>query len=70
MKNKSKFAKELIITLIVASLLSGTITLILSFTLANLGVSSDSMGYVANIGATIWGLFVGYKISSLLREYY
>lgn len=68
MKNKSKFARELIITLIVASLLSGAVTLILSFFLVNLGVSSDSIDYVANIGATIWGLLVGYRINTLLRE--
>jgi putative Mn2+ efflux pump MntP len=69
MKNKSEFAKELIITLLVASLLSSSVTLIFSFTLVNLGVSGNSIGYVANIGATIWGLFVGYKINTLLREY-
>lgn len=69
MKNKSKFARELIVTLIVASLLSGAVTLILSFFLVNLGVSSDSIDYVANIGATIWGLFVGYRINTLLREH-
>lgn len=69
MKNKSKFAKELIITLIVASLLSSTVVIILAFTLINLGASTDSIMYVNTLGATVWGLFVGYKINSLLREY-
>ena len=69
MKNKSKFAKELIITLIVASLLSGVMTFILSFTFANLGVLAESRDYVVGVGAAIWGLFVGFKTNTLLRDY-
>ena len=68
MKNKIKFIKELIITIVIASLLNFIVTFVLSFILVNVGVPSDSIGYVANIGAAIWGIFVGYKVNTLLRE--
>jgi hypothetical protein len=59
MINKIKFAKELITAFIIASLFSFTVTFLVSFVLFSPGVSPDSTGYTATIGAALWGLFVG-----------
>lgn len=69
MKNKSKFIKELLMTLLVASLLSSTIVIILAFILLNLKASNSTVMYVNTFGASVWGLFVGYKLNSLLRDH-
>jgi hypothetical protein len=68
MKNKSKFIKELVIMLIIASLLSSTVVILLAFLLMNLNASEKTIMYVNTIGASVWGLFVGYKLNTLLRD--
>jgi hypothetical protein len=69
MKNKSKFAVEIIITLIVAMLLSSTVAIILAFIAGNLGAKADSLVWVNTVASTAWGLFVGYKLNTLIREH-
>lgn len=70
MKNKSKFIKELIITLIVATLLSSVLALIMAFILGIIGTATDEiLSYVNTVASTIWGLIVGYKLHMLLQEY-
>jgi hypothetical protein len=69
MKNKSKFALELFITLIVASLLSSVIAITLGFTIMNLGGNTDALTYVNTIASSAWGIFVGYKLNTLLRQH-
>ncbi|MET0980090.1 MAG: hypothetical protein ABWX90_02440 [Candidatus Saccharimonadales bacterium] len=69
MKNKSKFALEIIITLIVATLLSSTIAVILAFIAGNLGAKTHSLVWVNTVASIAWGLFIGYKLSTLIREH-
>lgn len=68
MKNKSKFIKELVVMLIIASLLSSTVVILLAFLLMNLNASEKTIMYVNTLGASVWGLFVGYKLNTLLRD--
>jgi cell shape-determining protein MreC len=68
MKNKARFIKEIIITLIVATLISIVLSAILIFILANFDAVTKGGEYVNTVSSSIWGLMVGYKISSLLRE--
>jgi hypothetical protein len=34
----------------------------------NLNASEKTIMYVNTIGASMWGLFVGYKLNTLLRD--
>ena len=70
MKNRSKFALELLITLLVASLLSSVISLGLGFIMYNLGTANtDTIGYVNMLAAVSWGVYVGYKVKSLIEQH-
>jgi len=69
MKNKTKFVLELFITLIVASLLSSVIAFILAFIVGNLGGTIDSMSWINTTASCAWGVFVGYKLNTLIRQH-
>lgn len=70
MKNRSKFALELLIILLVASLLSSVISLGLGFIMYNLGTANtDTIGYVNMLAAVSWGVYVGYKVKSLIEQH-
>ena len=70
MDNKGKFALEIVVTLVIASLLSSVVSLGLGFIIYNLGMNnSDTIAYVNMIATTSWGLYVGYKIKSLIEQH-
>lgn len=69
MKNKATFFKELIITLIVAMLLASVVAIVLMFIVGTLGGNTEAMSYVNTFSSMVWGLFIGYKLNTLLREH-
>lgn len=70
MNRKLQFAKEFVVAMLVATLLSSVIALLLSFVLMNLGMDvMEMMTYVNITTSIIWGLFVGYRLNTLVREY-
>lgn len=69
MKNKSKFAIELIITIVVAGILSSIIGFIAIFITANLGVLDQSHSAISSTVGIVFGSIVGYKLNSLIRSH-
>ena len=70
MNNKLKFTQELIVTLIIASLFTALVGFIFIFAALNLGADAEwAMQTQRTILGTIWGLYVGYKLNTLIRQY-
>lgn len=69
MKNVSKFIMEALITIIVAGLVSLMVATLLGFISGNLGWGSEGMMYTTTISSAVFGLVVGYKLNSLIREH-
>jgi hypothetical protein len=70
MKNRSKFALELLITLLVATLLSSVISLGLGAVVRVLDIANtDTINYVNMLAAVSWGAYVGYKFKSLIEQH-
>lgn len=69
MKNSSQFIVELFVTGIVAFLLSTVSVLILSFVFANIDSYGGSEVIISSVGGVIFGLVVGYKLNSLVKQY-
>lgn len=68
MKNTTNTLTELIITLLVAALLSGVIYLILGFTAGNFNLGADGQQFASSISSITFGLIVGYKLGFLGRK--
>ncbi len=69
MKNKAKFTLELFITLLIASLISSVFALILGFTIMNLGGDTGALTYANTLASSVWGVVVGYKLNTLIRQH-
>lgn len=69
MKNPSKFALELAITVIVAYLLSLIVSFVLVFVFGNMGPDVDTKDINNLISGAVFGLIVGFKLNSLLRQH-
>lgn len=69
MKNVSKFITETLLTIVVAGLVSLVVATLLGFISGNLGWGNDGMMYTTAISSGVFGLIVGYKLNSLIREY-
>ncbi len=69
MKNIPKFVTEIIVTVIVAGLLSMVSVAILLFIFGNLRMGNDVVVYANTISSIVFGLVVGYKSNSLIREH-
>jgi hypothetical protein len=69
MKNRSKFALEVVITLIVASLVSSAVAILTGLVIMNLGGKTESLSYVNTLASCLWGVVVGYKLNSLIRQH-
>lgn len=71
MKDKSKLALELFVTLLIASLLSSTISLGLGMIMRSFGMGDpNTINYVNMLAALAWGLYVGYKVKSLIEQHH
>lgn len=68
MKNLRKFIVELVITIVVALLLSLLAALILGFAAGNAGVLGKYFSEINMLTGVIFGLIVGYKLNTLVRE--
>ncbi len=69
MKNTSKFITELLITIVVAALISIILAAILGFISSNLALGDNGMTYVNGISNTVFGLIIGFKLSTLMRDH-
>lgn len=67
MKNTTNKLSGLIITLVVAILLSGVVFAILAFIAGNLNQGSEGQMFASSISSITFGLIVGYKLA-LLRQ--
>lgn len=65
----SKMLTELLVTFIVATLLSVLLSVGLAFIAANLNTGADGQTYAGIIGSIFFGLIVGYKLHELVRVY-
>ncbi|GEM_PF-3353606 len=68
MKNVSKFIIELVITIVVAGLLSTIVTLVLTFVTGNAGTFNESVANINLVSSILFGLIIGYKLNSLLQQ--
>jgi ABC-type multidrug transport system permease subunit len=68
-KNLHKLLLELVFTLVVAALLSIVLAFFALFVLANLNVPVEYRSYVNFVSGALFGLFVGYKLKTLVVEY-
>lgn len=69
MKNIPKFLTEIIVTVIVAGILSMVPAAILLFIFGNLQMGDNGVVYANTISSIVFGLVVGYKLNSLIREH-
>lgn len=70
MNNKILFASRLIVTIIVAGLVSALIGTILLFIFSNIGMSDEySVSQSGWITSVLFGLLVGYRLNDLIRQY-
>lgn len=68
-KNSTKLLVEIVFTLVVAALLSILLAFFALFILANLNVPVEYRSYVNFASGALFGLFVGYKLKTLIVEY-
>lgn len=69
MNNTPKFVKELALTIIVAALISIVLATLLGFISGNLALGENGTMYVNAISNGVFGLIVGYKLSTLVRQH-
>lgn len=60
---------ELLVTLIVATLLSALLYIGLAFAAGNLNMGTDDQMQAGILSSIAFGLIVGYKLNELVREY-
>lgn len=60
---------RIILTLVIAALVTSAIGLILVFILGNLGIYEKSVNTINSTLGILYGLLVGYKTNDLIREY-
>lgn len=69
MKNPSKFALELAVTVVVAFLLSLVLSLILTFAIGNSSFNGNWPMIVNSVSSVVFGLIIGFKLNDLLRQH-
>jgi predicted membrane protein len=69
MKSTPKFITELIITIVIAGILSGIAALLLAFITGNAGTFNESVATINAMSSVVFGLIIGYKLNSLLRQH-
>lgn len=70
MKNTPKFTIELIITIVVATILSAIVSFLTALLAKSFNASTvDAITYANTSAATAWGLIVGYKLHSLIEQH-
>lgn len=68
MNNTSKFIVEIVITIIIAALVSGVIGILLAFVAGNIGTYADASSWINFVVGAVFGLIVGYKLNSLIKS--